>query len=310
MKVPIVNVMPTYACNISCEHCFQSYKRHNGKVDVLGIDQIAKIFAIMSEEGGAPPDLSVEWYGGEISLLGADYLSQAIQSVKNIFPKSSHSVVSNLINVDDKWLTVVYENCTHLCTSYEGIRFNSDDHLFQIWVANVLKVTKHLTVDCIATQNPYLTRHFHVINDLPIQCISVVRMMVPEDMPVTNKKKILKYTSCIDSYVQSCKEAALIFGADRVEQTMHDGRIIINGAKVFPNGDVGLPGPSKLGYPYEKNYIFYRYGVDNDILKSQKRIEYIASQLLLCKEHDCTDKICLAEFKYPNFCMGYLPKNH
>jgi hypothetical protein len=264
----------------------------------------------MAKEG-VPDDLHVEWYGGEISLLGVDYLGHSMRTVKAILPKSSHSVVSNLINVDDKWLEVVYKNCTHLCTSYEGIRFDDNDDLYRAWESNIKKVMKYLPVDCITVATPRLNQAFKVINRFSFRYITVLRMMAPEDMSAEKRERILRYATSIDEYVQLCRKAISLFGSNRVTQAIHAETSIANVLHIFPDGNVGLPGPSELGYPYESNNIFYRHNNgknrnrDATILKSRERIKFIAAQLLMC-QNDCADKTCLAEFKYPNLCVGYL----
>lgn len=144
-----------------------------------------------------------------------------------------------------------------------------------------------------------------MISRFPFRFVTVLRMMIPEDMPIRQKKKILQYTTNIDDYVKMCEKAINLLGHERVTQAIQTENSILNVIHIFPNGSVGLPGPSKLGYPYEKNYIFYRpNSEEKTILRSKKRIKYIAFQSLMCPA-GCRNK-CLAEFKYPNMCMGYL----
>lgn len=96
-------------CNLFCEHCYipqnpkkieLSFYKNNGLTNLLikeaGIEEGSKLY--------------IQWHGGEPTLLGYDYLENAIQEVeKDTRFKYYHGIQTNLINFSDdveKWVSL------------------------------------------------------------------------------------------------------------------------------------------------------------------------------------------------------------
>lgn len=307
-KIHIVNVLPTYGCNLSCLHCLFSHKRTGKDSRVINIEDVKRVFKILKKEG-AEEGLRVEWYGGEVSMLDPEFFSEGISVVREIFPKSIHSCVSNLVFADEKWLDAAISLCENIGTSYEAIRFKTNSDLYKRWVSNIKYVaSKKPEIDCITLAHKYPGDTFRVIASLPFRYVDVARMMVPEDMPDEGKKQLLDYVIDIKGYIDFCKEAIKVLGREKITQaTISTETNITNVIHVFPDGSAGLPGPSDLGFPYEKTYVFYRPG-DPAITFAPERVKYLVAQQLACPP-SCEYEhrgLCIAEFKYPNMCVGYL----
>ena len=93
-------------CNLACEHCFipanpkkidPSFYANNGLTETLKKEASIK-------EGSS---LYIQWHGGEPTLLGPQYLEEAILAVENDKRfKYIHGIQTNLINFDqnpDEW---------------------------------------------------------------------------------------------------------------------------------------------------------------------------------------------------------------
>lgn len=99
-------------CNLACEHCF--IPSNPKKIDTSFYENIG-LTKILIEEAHVQEGskLYIQWHGGEPTLLGCDYLENAINEVElDTRFKYHHGIQTNLINFSEnteKWVSL-YKN--------------------------------------------------------------------------------------------------------------------------------------------------------------------------------------------------------
>lgn len=99
-------------CNLACEHCFIP---SNPKKIEKDFYQNMGLTKTLIQEASIPENskLYLQWHGGEPTLLGPDYLEQAILEVeKDTRFKYQHGIQTNLINFSDnpdKWADIYHK---------------------------------------------------------------------------------------------------------------------------------------------------------------------------------------------------------
>lgn len=93
-------------CNLHCQHCFiPSNPKRMGQEDIAAIPEQIK---------GKIPEGSrilVQWHGGEPTLMGADYIRQGIQTLRETAPqyKWMFGIQTNLMSFDKAWADLYHE---------------------------------------------------------------------------------------------------------------------------------------------------------------------------------------------------------
>lgn len=86
-------------CNLHCKHCF--IPANPKKMD---LDLLAKVPDILAQKIPLGSTVLIQWHGGEPTLLGADFLNQAIQSIeKDKRFQWKHGIQTNLITYNEDW---------------------------------------------------------------------------------------------------------------------------------------------------------------------------------------------------------------
>jgi hypothetical protein len=261
-------------------------------------DKLTEILNILSDEQKLD-NMVVEWYGGEVSILDVNYFLQLIGSVRSIYPKSNHSVVTNMVFLSPEFLSLIYNNYfTHICTSYENLRFSINSSIFQQWKKNVERISKFMPIDIIITVNKFLTYEtIKILSDMPFRYVTILPIKIPDQAEVKERKRISKHIVSIEKIKEFIRQASDSFGEHRLTYNLQTDIKIWNALHIFPDGSYGLPAPSDKGFPYEKNVIF----TGDSIIYAPERIKYITQQKTLCAF--CSKSKCNAEFKYKGFCL-------
>ncbi len=308
--VSTLNIMPTYECDMRCGHCLFSAcrKKHVGTISTSVLQR--RLVNLRRE--GVRDDCIIDWYGGEVSLLGAKYIKDRIDDSRNVFTKSVHSVVSNLINVKKEWITDIASHISSICTSYDEFRFR-DENDFNQWRKNVYHASRLMPIHVIVTATKNTDRHFKAVDRLPFTHVSVAPLKIPEFLPVNQQEMLLNnYCLSVNEYVGLVKDAVDVFGRHRVAQLQVEyiGSSICNVLHIFPDGNIGLPVPSPKGFPFEGRVIFPATGTVNSLA----RMKFLLQQSNACISNDKKEgspqkvcqKLCISEFKYPGICTGGL----
>lgn len=294
MDIRLLNIIPSYSCNLECPHCFFSHLRTGEKITPSKLMSILK--KLLNE--GLSDDIFFEWYGGEISMLGYDYFSCLLKISKKMFPSSKHSVVSNLVSMTPSFLSLFRDNFTHATTSFEDLRFNRNSLLFSVWRKNVELLSRYLNINLIIIANPQITEEtLKILAGMPFSRISVYPIKIPEEAPEKVKSIISRYAMSIEKTRKIKKLTEEIFGKEKMSSIIPSDFKIWNVLHIFPDGSCGLPSPSGKGFPFEKKTIFS----GESILFSPERIKYITEQKIACA--DCSNVDCNAEFKYAGLCV-------
>lgn len=293
--VSVLNIIPSYSCNLYCEHCFTSWRK-----DSICLD-IEKLYRILSTLKDEEQEVSsFEIYGGEVSILDTSYLGELFSCIKVTFPDAKITVISNLINPER--LYCFLDVISSISTSYEGVRFKPGDSLYKVWCENYEMIKKVKPVDIITCSTPLFDEALDVLREIDFRYITVLQTKIQDNAPDSVTRRIMRYVTSVDTFREHYKKALELWkdkvtfpnfkGVFGMEKVIH----------VFPDGTFGLPGPSQKGYPYEKNFIFGSSG--DSVAYNIKRINYIAHQKTLSPCNICVKQPCLAEFRYPFFCAG------
>lgn len=103
-----VVMVPTTACNLECRYCFE--KQSPGK---MSIDDVRLVFLRLRDfaEAEKVQVLSLFWQGGEIMVLGAEWMHACLEEAERIFGGSGvkilNSLQSNLMLYDDSWRDLI-----------------------------------------------------------------------------------------------------------------------------------------------------------------------------------------------------------
>jgi hypothetical protein len=305
--IRVLNIMPSYACNLSCPHCNVSALRGSTQ---LSAEQLRSTLQVIRDTQPEPSPRSfeveylVEWYGGEISLLSPEYLLELIEVVQEVLGKARHSFVSNLTAVSDNWLQFAKANTSHICTSFEGLRFSAASELGQQWLKNLHHFLEaDMAVDCIAVLSHALTPDdMRFLASFPFRYISTPSLLLPETMPKTRQAALLELVLTPTQYFERLTQFRQLLGTRWTSPA--DGVLTLgNVVHIFPDGVIGLPSPSVLDYPYEKTAVFYQPGQTTTTEFVASRQKYLCDQLRACARRCTKMNECIAEFRYPTLCV-------
>ncbi len=101
----LVYVRVFEGCNLHCEHCF--IPANPKKMEPEQFSQIPERVAMFAQKGQR---ILLQWHGGEPTLLGVDYLRDAISRVEaGVDFQWIHGIQTNLLTYDERWAELYRE---------------------------------------------------------------------------------------------------------------------------------------------------------------------------------------------------------
>ncbi len=89
-------------CNLHCQHCF--IPANPKKMEPQAFSEIPQVVSGFAKPGDK---ILLQWHGGEPTLLGPEYLVDAIERIqKNTDYQWVHGIQTNLLTYDDRWADV------------------------------------------------------------------------------------------------------------------------------------------------------------------------------------------------------------
>jgi len=303
-QVTDLGIVPLYDCNLLCDYCLFSHVRGKGKI--MKISFLRHVLSLLKEEGAELKSVSI--FGGEVSLLGVEYLRELFSSIREFFPGVYVGVVTNLIDVDGSFIRLCADHEVSIYSSCDEFRFAGKEEKKRVWEMNMKNLADFFgePPDCLVADSPNVEKVFVYLKEIGVKRITLLRLFVPEEAPLSIRRRIIRFTMPVSHMSESYYRAIRYF--DEVRLPNSDGKTIINTLLLLPEGRVVIHGPSELGYPYEKFYEVYPAEGEKSILSSGKRLEYISSFVVTepCIFCDVPVEKCLGEIRYPGLCLGHI----
>jgi len=277
-----------------------------GERRVMEISFLRHVLSLLKGEGAELKSISI--FGGEVTLLDAEYLRELFSSVREFFPDAYTGVVTNLIEMRNDFIRLCMDHGISIYSSCDGFRFVGKEGKKKVWEANMKRLADFSgqPPECLVADSPNAEEVFAYLKELGVRKITLLRLFVPEEAPPSIRERIIRFTMPVPHMVKSYYRAIRYF--DEVRLPNSDGKTIINTLLLLPEGRVVIHGPSGLGYPYEKFHEIYPAGGERSILFSEKRLEYISSFVSTepCVFCNVPVERCLAEIRYPGLCLGHV----
>lgn len=299
--VKTLDIIPSYECNLNCMFCLNRPERTSKTHDVLNIDICERTLSLLKKESGELSSITI--YGGEVMLLDSQYLRELIMLCRSYYPRAVMGIISNLVEVSGKVIDLVKGYGLYLSTSYDSLRFINKGWAFSSWLKNMEKL-RDTVRDVLVIASRYVEEDVNFLltkfgNNVRIH---VYQLFIPENASIEQESFIKKHMLSARDYVRKLSMLTDIFKGVIITHN-NDAGYMFNHLHLFPDGRVGLAGPSSRGYPYERVYIFYPSD-SGSIVYSHERISYIKSQLSICLPCEYYPRGCYAEFFFPGVCLG------
>ena len=114
-------IKPTHKCNLSCPYCYEHLHDYNGgpeKMDMAIIDQLASVIKSSSLE-----NVIISFIGGEVSLMGEEWLRKAITTLGENAPNSRIGIQTNLVDFDiSAFSDLLKDRVLGISTSHDGLQ--------------------------------------------------------------------------------------------------------------------------------------------------------------------------------------------
>jgi len=303
-SIRTADVIFSYACNLNCFYCLYRPEREKKKLLLLSPERCREVFEQLKSEGVELESITI--YGGEVMILDRDYLEELIRLCKVVFPRAVLGTISNLIYLDEGILSLLLKHEVVLSTSYDSLRFDGKSELFREWQKNFLFLNrKGIVKDVLTVASTRMKDDEKIIADLlkkveyPFRW-HVYQLFIPEGV---SDEEVRKYVLSPREYVSVILGLRKRYGQILVTHNAGEG-FMFNHIHVFPDGRVGLAGPSsEKGYPYEKVYVFSSNSSES-ISFSPVRFKYVKEQMSYCLPCEFYPRECFAEFFYPQGCFG------
>lgn len=298
-----LDLVLTYKCNMNCDFCLNNYRRKLiGDDKLLDLKFCEKVFDLLKRENNRIQNVTI--YGGELMLLDPVYLREVFDLCLHYFPEVSLGVISNLVYVDEKILSIIVDYNVTLSTSYDTMRFWGKSELLKRWIKNMYDY-KDLIHSVLILSSRYVFEDVRFVKSLyEDKDISVLLLLffIPEGLKPDICEKIRQVILSPIEYVKTVKFIQSSFSGIRTHT--FDRGYMFNNIHVFPDDIVGIAGPDyERGYPYEKMYIIYP-NMEETITFSPTRLGYIKKQLSICLPCSYYPERCYAEYFFEQVCFG------
>ncbi|WP_310622237.1 radical SAM/SPASM domain-containing protein [Flexibacterium corallicola] len=109
--MPVVYLKPTNRCTIGCSHCFlpESVRMSKEKMSEKTLHKVG-YFLSEAQKYGDKRTPHIIWHGGEPLSLSANYLSGAVEILKQYLPKFTQSIQTSLIPLKDEHIPFIKKN--------------------------------------------------------------------------------------------------------------------------------------------------------------------------------------------------------
>ncbi|MEM3986836.1 MAG: radical SAM protein [Candidatus Methanomethylicia archaeon] len=298
-----LDLVLTYKCNMNCGFCLNNYRRKLiGDDKLLDLKFCEEVFDLLKKEGNQIQSITI--YGGELMLLDPVYLREVFDLCLRYFPGSSLGVISNLVYVDEKILSIMAENNVTLSTSYDTMRFQGKSELLKRWVKNMHDF-KDMVHSVLILSSRYIFEDVRFVKflykdrDIPVL---LLLFFIPEGLDFKTCESIRQLILSPSEYVEAVRFIRNNFCGIRTHT--FDGGYMFNNVHILPDDTVGIAGPDyEKGYPYEKMYKIYP-NEEKTITFSLARLNYIRKQLSICLPCPYYPERCYAEYFFEQVCFG------
>ena len=202
-----IELILTNKCPYHCKHCYAIINNETMSDKVL--DEAIKYIRDKATQN-PDNDYLVRLIGGEISLLGADYMSSIIDRLNDI-PNVRFDCRSNLLfELTDEWINFFKKNGGNIGTSYDygNVRYSNTEQE-ALWHKNVdILYEKGITVDCIICITKYVIENikpeeiFDMLKRHHIKYFELERILKPlQTRPEYEAGNIAPLNRDTDSYM-------------------------------------------------------------------------------------------------------------
>jgi len=111
-----VVIKPTGSCNLSCLYCNVEQKSRTK----ISLDRVKVVLKLLSDKYSDDTVL-IRWHGGEPLLMGKDFFAAVVQFQRSMPTKFENEISSNLMLLDDGFLSFFKENEFAIYTSLDAV---------------------------------------------------------------------------------------------------------------------------------------------------------------------------------------------
>lgn len=297
-----IDLVVTYKCNMNCFFCLNGPKRRFVGDKILDLRFCEEVFSLLRKENSQIQNITI--YGGELMLLDPSYLKEVFDLCLCYFPGSLIGVISNLVYVNERILSIIIERNATLSTSYDTVRFQKKPELLEKWIKNMY-CYKDVIHSVLVLSSRYILEDVKFVKslykdrDIPVL---LLLFFIPEGLDFSMCKEIQQLILPPLEYVKMVKFIQNNFCGIRTHT--FNGGYMFNNIHILPDNAVTIAGPDyERGYPYEKMYKIYPNG-EEAITFSTARLNYIKKQLSICLPCSYYPERCYAEYFFEQVCFG------